>query len=98
MSYIIKITGETVEYVKAIRGRQDDASIGFAVRLKDMDFSRDGNSILDFLKSCIRARVSIRGIVLAPPVRLWLRQPAERRADVHRRGRVQHSNWILVTN
>ena len=62
MSYIIKITGETVEYVKAIRGRQDDASIGFAVDLKDMDFSRNGNSILDFLKSCTRATASVRGI------------------------------------
>lgn len=61
-SYVVKTTGETIEYVKAIRGRQRDSTISLDVNLEDMDLSRNSTSVLDFLKGCIRATVSIRGI------------------------------------
>jgi hypothetical protein len=60
-SYIIKITGGTVEYVKAISGRQEDATINLDVDLDDLDLSGN-NSPLGLLKNCISATVSLRAL------------------------------------
>ena len=60
-SYIIKTTGSTMEYVKAISGRREGATINLDIDLDDLDFSGN-NSPLELLKNCIRATVSLRGI------------------------------------
>jgi len=61
-SYVIKTTGSTVEYVKAISGRRTDATINLDVDLEDLDFSKGNNSTLELLKNCIKATISLRGI------------------------------------
>jgi len=60
-SYIIQTTGSTVEYVKAISGRLEDATINLDVDLGDLDFS-DTNSPMTLLKNWIRATVSLREV------------------------------------
>ena len=60
-SYIIKTTAGTVEYVKAVSGRLEDATINLDVDLNDLDLSK-GTSNREFLKNCIRATISRRGI------------------------------------
>ena len=61
-SYVIKTTGSTVEYVKAISGRREDATINLDVDLEDLDLSKCSNSTLELLKNCIKATVSLRGL------------------------------------
>ena len=60
-SYIIKTTGSTIEYVKAISGRREDAIINLDVDLDDLDLSGK-NSPSKFLKNGIWATVSLREI------------------------------------
>ncbi len=59
-SYVIKTTGSTVEYVKAISGRQKNATINLDIDLEDLDLSKDNNSTLELLKNCIKATISLR--------------------------------------
>ena len=61
-SYIIKTTAGTVEYVKAVSGRLEDATINLDVDLNDLDLSMGTTSNREFLKNCIRATISLRGI------------------------------------
>jgi len=61
-SYIIKTTAGTVEYVKAVSGRLEDATINLDVDLKDLDLSMGNKSYRELLKNCIRATISLRGI------------------------------------
>ncbi|MFA5413858.1 MAG: radical SAM protein [Methanoregula sp.] len=61
-SYIIKTTAGTVEYVKAVSGRLEDATINLDVDLNDLDLSMGNTSNRELLKNCIRATVSLRGI------------------------------------
>ncbi|MEN6443967.1 MAG: radical SAM protein [Methanoregula sp.] len=61
-SYIIKTTASSVEYVKAISGKVDDATINLDVDLNDLDLSKGTTSNREFLKNCIRATISLRGI------------------------------------
>ena len=61
-SYVIKTTGSTVEYVKAISGRREDATINLDVNLEDLDLSKGSNSTLELLKNCIKATVSLQGL------------------------------------
>jgi len=61
-SYIIKTTAGTVEYVKAVSGRLEDATINLDADLNDLDLSMGNTSNRELLKNCIRATVSLRGI------------------------------------
>ncbi len=61
-SYIIKTTAGTVEYVKAVSGRMEDATINLDVDLNDLDLSMCNTSNRELLKNCIRATISLRGI------------------------------------
>jgi len=61
-SYIIKTTAGTVEYVKAVSGRLEDATINLDVDLNDLDLSMGNNSNRELLKNCIRATISLSGI------------------------------------
>jgi radical SAM superfamily enzyme YgiQ (UPF0313 family) len=61
-SYIIKTTAGSVEYVKAISGRLDDATINLDIDLNDLDQSKGNASNWEFLKNCIRATITLRGI------------------------------------
>jgi radical SAM superfamily enzyme YgiQ (UPF0313 family) len=61
-SYIIKTTAGTVEYVKALSGRMEDATINLDVDLNDLDLSMGNTSNRELLKNCIRATISLRGI------------------------------------
>jgi len=61
-SYIIKTTAGTVEYVKAVSGRLEDATINLDVDLNDLDLSMGNTSNRELLKNCIRATISLRGI------------------------------------
>lgn len=61
-SYVIKTTPGAVEYVKAISGRLDDATINLDIDLNDLDQSKGNISNREFLKNCIRATISLRGI------------------------------------
>lgn len=61
-SYIIKTTAGTIEYVKAVSGRLEDATINLDVDLNDLDLSMGNISNREFLKNCIRATISLRGI------------------------------------
>ena len=60
-SYVIETTGSTVEYVKAVSGRREDATINLDVDLEDLDLSK-GSSTLGLLKNCIKATISLRGL------------------------------------
>jgi len=61
-SYIIKTTASSVEYVKAISGRLDDATINLDIDLNDLDLSKVNTSNWEFLKNCIRATITLRGL------------------------------------
>jgi radical SAM superfamily enzyme YgiQ (UPF0313 family) len=61
-SYVIKTTPGSVEYVKAISGRLDDATINLDIDLNDLDQSKGNTSNWEFLKNCIRATITLRGI------------------------------------
>ncbi len=61
-SYIIKTTAGMVEYVKALSGRMEDATINLDVDLNDLDLSMGNTSNRELLKNCIRATISLRGI------------------------------------
>lgn len=61
-SYIIKTTAGTVEYVKAVSGRLEDATINLDADLNDLDLSMGNTSNRELLKNCIRATISLRGI------------------------------------
>lgn len=62
-SYVIKTTGSTVEYIKAISGKQKDATINLDVNLEDLDLSKVSNGTLGLLKNCVKATISLRGLV-----------------------------------
>ncbi|MDD5143708.1 radical SAM protein [Methanoregula sp.] len=61
-SYIIKTTASSVEYVTAVPGKMDDTTINLDVDLNDVDLSNGDTSNREFLKNCIRATFSVRGI------------------------------------
>jgi len=61
-SYIIKTTAGTVEYVKAVSGRLEDATINLDIDLNDLDLSKGTTNNREFLKNCIRATITLRGI------------------------------------
>jgi hypothetical protein len=61
-SYIMKTTGRTVEYVKAVPGRQEDATINLDIDLENLDLSKFNNGTMGLLKNAIRATVSLHGI------------------------------------
>jgi len=61
-SYVIKTTGSAVEYVEAISGRREEATINLDVDLEDLDLSKGSNSTLELLKNCIKATISLRGL------------------------------------
>lgn len=60
-SYIIKTTKNTVEYVKAVSGRQDDATINLDADLENVNLSGHNNT-LKLLKNFVGATVSLRGL------------------------------------
>lgn len=60
-SYIIKTTAGTVEYVRAVSGRLEDATINLDVDLNALDLSKGTTSNWEFLKNCIRATITLRG-------------------------------------
>jgi radical SAM superfamily enzyme YgiQ (UPF0313 family) len=61
-SYVLETTRGTVEYVKALPGRVEDATINLDFDLKYLDLSKANDSATELLKNCIRATVSLRGI------------------------------------
>lgn len=61
-SYIIKTTAGTVEYVKAVSGLLEDATINLDIDLNDLDLSMGNTSNRELLKNCIRATISLRGM------------------------------------
>jgi radical SAM superfamily enzyme YgiQ (UPF0313 family) len=61
-SYIVKTTQNTVEYIAALPGRQEDATINLDVNLEDLNLSGGYSSPMEVLGNCIRATISLRGI------------------------------------
>lgn len=60
-SYILKTTGKTIDYVKAIQGKQEDATINFNVGLKSLSFSGDKNT-MKLMKDFFKAAISLQAI------------------------------------
>lgn len=61
-SYILKTAAGTVEYVSAIPGREEDATINLDIDLDNVDLSGNNNSNWEFLKNCIRITITPHGI------------------------------------
>ncbi|MCJ7610249.1 B12-binding domain-containing radical SAM protein [Candidatus Bathyarchaeota archaeon] len=61
-SYIVKTTQNTVEYIAALPGRQEDATINLDINLEDLDLSKGNNRPMEVLGNCIRATISFQGI------------------------------------
>lgn len=60
-SYIIKTTSGAIEYVKAIPGRLDNATINLDVDLDKLNLS-EGGDLLELIGSYIRTKASLRRI------------------------------------
>jgi hypothetical protein len=61
-SYIVKTTQNTVEYIAALPGRQEDATVNLDINLEDLDLSKGNNRPMEVLGNCIRATISLQGI------------------------------------
>jgi hypothetical protein len=61
-SYVVKTTQDTVEYIAALPGRQEDATINLDINLEDLNLSKGSNSSMEVLGNCIRATISLQGI------------------------------------
>jgi anaerobic magnesium-protoporphyrin IX monomethyl ester cyclase len=62
MSYIVKTTQNTVEYVAALPGRQENATINLDINLEDLDQSKGINSSMKVLGNCVRATICLQGM------------------------------------